>query len=175
MHPSHQTSFSLLQNYTQELLKELAAYDHEILQKKSEKGGWSVNQVLHHLMTAEGLSLGYVKKKMKADTELPEAGISSKFRMQLLRYYLNGRKKHKAPTPVSSPPNDLTFPVLREKWESQREELNQYLDDFPDHLVQKAIYKHPVAGRIGLKQMLEFFLLHVKHHHAQIHRILSEK
>ncbi len=62
--------FRELQIKTASLLEALAGNEQRILDRPGKDGGWSVMQILSHMMQSEELSYRYVKKKLSFNPEL---------------------------------------------------------------------------------------------------------
>lgn len=157
------------------LLNDLSKYDNEKLNTTPADGGWSPLQVMHHLIISENLSLKYVQKKLSFNPELKAVGLSAKWRTFLLKNYLKTPIKFKAPKMVSTEamPTVSDFQEMAARWKNSRKELKIYLESLPQELDNKAIYKHPVAGRLGLDGMVLFFDIHFDRHRKQIDRALK--
>lgn len=149
-------------------------YSDEQLNQRPPDGGWSPIQVMHHLILAEGGSLGYLKKKLGFKPQLNKVGISDRFRALMLRFYLSLPVKFKAPKVVGDEvlPDHADFAETKADWLGVRTELRDYLNTLPEEHFSKSLYKHPFAGRMSLRGMLQFFGSHVERHAAQIERTL---
>ncbi|NBC08058.1 MAG: hypothetical protein GVY26_12770 [Bacteroidetes bacterium] len=150
-------------------------YTDEQLNERPPDGGWSPLQVMHHLILAEGGSLGYVKKKLSFQPRLSKLGFGDRFRAFMLNFYLVLPFKFKAPKGVGDEalPERSTFEETQGEWLQVRAELRAYLEGLPEGHFSKSLYKHPFAGRMSLKGMLQFFGSHVERHAAQIDRSLK--
>lgn len=159
-----------------ELFSKLEAYDDTQLNHQPSDGGWSVLQVLHHLILAESASLGYIKKKLSFNPALGKAGFRSAWRLFVVDFYFRMPTKFKAPKGVDREalPDRSEFIATKVKWEAQRKTLRQTLAHLPEDRFDRALYKHPFAGKMTLRQMLQFFGLHMKRHQKQINRVLRE-
>lgn len=158
---------------TDTLLQDLRGLDPEILQKCPNKNSWSVLQVLNHLQRSELGSLMYVKKKYLGIDEVPNVGIKQKLLMWVSKYMYGGAFRYKAITSLSSPSNEGSLELAGKNWKTQRKELEDFISSLPQEHINKAVYKHPILGRISMGQMLQFFADHLYHHEKQIDRILS--
>ncbi len=158
------------------LLEELQSISTEDLNRKPEVEAWSVAEVMQHLMTSERLSLQYVKKKTTYAKQFTTAGLSMKLRMFGLKLFLWTPLKFKAPAAVdeSAFQKNLSLGELQSIWKNQRNEMAVFLKDAPDEWKGKEIYRHPLAGRLTLAGMLEFFLIHFRRHRQQIYRTLEK-
>jgi len=157
------------------LLKELAAHSAEALDCPPAPGKWSALQVMQHLMRSEELSMRYLQKKLSYQPDLQKAGPVTGLRSWLLRTYLQLPFKFKAPQAVDAAnfESDLTLDELAGRWKATRAELRAFLDGLPDDLYDKAVYKHPFAGRLTLYGMVDFFDGHFRRHREQIRRALN--
>lgn len=157
------------------LLAELEVLPEEVLKKTPAPGAWSVLDVMHHLQLAEYYSQAYVEKKLSFDPELKPTNLGSWFRSQLLNTYSRWPMKWKAPKGVDehSFPQDSSLEEVAQKWKTQRAKLKSYLEELPEDLYKRQVYKHPFAGRLSLAGMVSFFNSHFDRHHRQIRRTLK--
>jgi hypothetical protein len=156
------------------LLTDLDGYSELKLNQKPSENGWTVFQVMHHLIRTEDLSLKYVQKKLSFNPDLPKAGLLAYARKLVLKNYIKYPFKVRAPASVGENlPDYSTFWEVAKIWKNQREELNAYLTQLPSELFDKEIYKHPMAGKMTLGAMVEFFHAHFKRHKKQIMRTLE--
>lgn len=164
------------QKQVDQLLEELASTDDTVLNMSALDGGWSAIQTMHHLILTEELSMAYVKKKLSFNPKLEVPGPEAWFREQILKFYLWAPFKFKAPEMVGDTnlPGFTSFADTRKRWEKIREEWTEFLQQLPDELVDKAVYRHPFAGRFGWLGMLTFFRKHFARHRKQIHRSLGK-
>jgi len=82
--------------------------------------------------------------------------------------------KFKAPEAVNEQlPERSSFWDIAKQWKQQRIDFKNYLNELPEDILKREIYKHPFAGRLGLKGMLVFFDTHFERHGKQIDRILK--
>ncbi len=139
-------------------------------------GKWSISQILTHILIAEQLSVGYMKKKALGIDRLKNSGLLETLRIELLKVSQRIPSiKYKAPRVVvaNTPP---AFPIaeLTSRWETHHKELKVFLDGIQDKNVRKVIYKHPLAGRLDARQAMVFFREHMNHHLPQIRRLLNQ-
>jgi len=154
-----------------ELTKILRCHSPDDLLQKPSEHVWSPLEISHHLYISEYLSRQYLKKKIKAKDNLKRTGITSFFRLQLLKIALSSPLKFKAPVPIAIQPKNLSIELL-EEWENERQHLIKFLDDIDEDLVLLELFRHPFAGRMNILQMLDFLEAHFDHHKTQILRRL---
>lgn len=163
------------QKEVESLLDELSASNDAILNMAALDGGWSAIQTVHHLILTEELSLQYVQKKLSFNPKLEEADFKTRLRSAALWFYLNLPVKFKAPANVSEEklPGFTTFALTRERWLEVRQKWTEFLEQLPNELLDKAVYRHPFAGRLSWTGTLKFFRYHFQRHRKQIRRIMG--
>lgn len=155
------------------LLKELSKVDIQKLNRVTEKGKWSVAQVIYHLDKAESLSVSYVAKKMKDVDNIKNTGAEEWIKMRALITGLRSPFKFKAPVNVLGDiPENVDFSQISKQWNETREKLSTLVSTMPDELLVKNVFKQPVIGRINIYQMLDFMQAHFDRHKKQIERAL---
>jgi len=176
MHRSLEVVFNRMQNDLQSLYEELNGQPDSVLNKKASPTEWSILQVMHHLIRAEDLALQYCQKKMSFDPEFKKAGVMTSLRGIAVTAYLASPLKYKAPELVSDEylPETSTFWEVIKLWNTNRDTLKQFLDNLPEDLLNKEVYKHPVGGRTTIRTMLKFHEGHFNRHRKQIRRALEE-
>ena len=134
MHSSLSPFYARLQKSMVDLLEEIKDQPDSVLNEKPEKGGWSVLQVIYHVVLVEEVSLAYVKKKLSFGDNIPKAGIKQTMRAGYLRSFMHTPIKVKAPTLVNEDhmPTDIRFWEVLKKWKDNRAELQEFLDNMPD-------------------------------------------
>ncbi|QOI96882.1 MAG: DinB family protein [Flammeovirgaceae bacterium] len=169
--------FSRLETARVKLEKQFSLVTEEDWQRSPGPGKWSMAQVFTHLLTSEKLSLGYMKKKAQGIEQAGTSGMWQSLTMLIL--IISQRRpmlKFKAPKVVM----DNTPPAMNKQdlfvaWEESRLELKNFLEGINNTHARKLIYKHPVAGRLDVRQALVFFGEHIRHHRPQLMRLLHKK
>lgn len=138
------------------------------------EGQWSIDQVFNHLFKAEQGSLAYLKKKTSGNNKIPKAGLLSEVRFQALKRALVSRRKWKAPKMVANIPPVEDHNALMRDWAQTRKECRAYIESLPLERRQAEVFKHPLAGKLSVYRMLDFFALHQRHHQYQLERILAQ-
>lgn len=159
----------------QKLLDEVQSHDDAHLNRRPASGGWSALQVMEHLLLSETLSLQYVRKKIGYGGTFEKRGLNTVWRHFLLWAYLSTPIKFKAPALVAEEnlPEHSSLADVRTRWEALRADWTQFLEKLPPELADRAIYKHPVAGRLGWPETIAFFNIHFNRHRKQIRRTLA--
>lgn len=158
------------------LFNRLKDYPDEVLNQKPSEEEWSAMNILHHLMRSERLSHGYIRKKLSFNPKLKKSNIGTAWRSWILNAYLKFPMKFKAPDAVSEVhfPEYSTLQEVHDQWKQQRHQMKSYLEDLPEHIFDKELYKHPFAGRMTIRGMVDFFGGHFERHAKQIDRTLEK-
>ncbi len=144
-----------------------------VLNQKPAPDKWSVNQNIFHLIGAESASLAYMKKKLSFGTDnIPQAGFKSHWRRFMLRAAFALPLKFKAPPQLEKIPEDLNFEELKKRWTTLRAEYYDFLKNMPDTLVTAELWRHQLAGKMTILQMIDFFGDHTNRHKSQIEKTL---
>ena len=172
MHPSFQTLLDTLEQEREALFSLLEFRSDKDLNHPPAPGTWSAIQVMHHLIISEELALQYLRKKLSFDPKFEKAGLRSRMRVVLLKFYLGLPFKFKAPEAVSGEalPAFVSLADTRARWSATRREMAAFLAEMPESHLDKELFKHPFAGKMTLEGMLEFFLTHFRRHREQIIR-----
>gem|GEM_PF-386781 len=150
----------------------LEAYSNEDLNRVPSNGGWTPLQCMHHLIAVEELGLKYAQKKLHHDPNPEKVGLKNKFRSVLLQLYLRLPFAFKAPPLVSGEalPHPSTLAETADRWRVVRQDWKNFLENLPDELSDKAVFKHPRAGRMGWVDLISFFQTHFERHREQAKR-----
>ncbi len=175
MKPAILQKYQRYEAQVQALFADLAAYPEEQLNRQPANGGWSAIQTLHHLLLVEELSLAYVRKKLSFNPTMEKVGPGTYWRSLWLSAWLRSPLKRKAPDYVGDAnlPAFATLDSTRDRWERVRHEWRQFLNELPDELLDKQVYKQPFAGRLGWLQTIGFFEGHFQRHRKQVQRALG--
>lgn len=136
-------------------------------------GRWSAAQVLHHVSAAEAGSLAYIRKKMHAPDAIPRAGLMCSVRTAVLAAALASPFRFKAPDVVANVPDNPPVDEVLEQWALIRVELREMIDTLPEELMARALFRHPVGGRMNMSQTLDFMIAHLKRHTKQLRRTVA--
>ncbi|MCP4204665.1 MAG: DinB family protein [bacterium] len=171
---THQQQMDELERLRSELLERLSGPDSAALNRRPPDGGWSAAQVLAHVILAERLSLGYLRKKIQRPDLIPRSGAAGAIKSRALGLFLRLPFKVAAPARSADVPETGELTALARDWSEARAEWQDFLEHYPAELANKAVYRHPVAGRLNLEQTLRFLIDHLRRHTGQIERLLVE-
>lgn len=166
-----ESKFNKLESSRLQLLAELEKRDDKELNFHPGKDKWSVIQVMHHLIIIEQLSIGYINKKLTYRTNIKKSGLGAAIRFFVLKSVLQTPFLFKAPKIVSEVPDNAGFKETKNQWDQVRKDMKELFDNLPEEFLNKNIFKHALAGKMNIYQMLSFMEEHFKHHVKQVDRI----
>ncbi len=165
--------YSLIEEDRIALEKLLANIPPEQFTRQPKTGQWSIAEIVSHLITADRLSLDYMKKKSQAIESLDDVGLVEEFKMLLFIISQRAPLKFKAPFVVSqNTPNTVDISILLNQWETLRKDIKKFITKIPEPFIKRKIYRHPFLGRIDAKLFLQATYEHYHHHLPQIKRLL---
>lgn len=146
----------------------------ELLSRKPEQG-WTMLQVMEHVIAAEAGTLEYMAKKTQAPAaEIPLAGEESVAGSEQLNNALKSHGKWTKPEVLPDPTGAQSFDNMLIYWEDLREKYRSFLDALDPAYYERTIYKHPFSGRLNLYQTIGFLTNHLIHHGYQLARIRED-
>lgn len=165
--------FKKIENQREEILKQYEQLTTDQLRFNPSPGRWNLLQVLRHLVTAEKMSLIYIQRKMRNHKNIPKAGLGAFFRFKILKYALILPIKYKAPKFAEVREDYPDFETMISEWDTVRSDMLDLIENSKDEILAKALYKHPRAGLLNVKQALEFIEIHTAHHRKQMDRLIN--
>lgn len=174
MNKKFEKRFNRLQDLLKEYENELKNISNDQANKNPEGGGWSTVEVIYHLSYAEKSIIQYIQKKLINPVESKKAGLKSFYRASLLRYALRSSRKFRAPKVLDDPKGPYEKEKLLSEWKITRATLMQTFSNVPVEHINRQLFKHPVVGKINLKQTLGFMGDHMQRHLEQVRRIKKE-
>ncbi len=178
MHPKIEKHWERLEHGKEYYDALTQVFSPEQLHFKPVPDSWSMMQVMHHLYTSEKLSIDFIRK-FDFNRKNEKLGLKSQLKTILLVNRLNSKKKYKAPKILTE--NKDTFNLsddphtFKHQWDDLREEMKEVMENFPEEKLSYFTFYQPVIGKITLKQTLQFFKAHLKHHEHQIETINHHK
>lgn len=146
----------------------------ESFHQQAKDGGWSIQQVLLHLLQVQQATLDMLKNSTKKTEKHKKADMKNRLTFIGLKVALMSNFKFKAPKMISKVDNQVTLHQIKKEWKGVQESFYQFLNEFPEQFQNKLILKHPVAGWLTLNQAIDFLLDHLKHHRRQIELLYSQ-
>jgi hypothetical protein len=167
--------FEKLEATRQQLLHRLATLDDSTLHYRPANKKWSIVQIIFHLNHSENSSVKYIAKKSQGGNSVPKSNFITSVRSTLLSTALQ-YLKWKKPAVLPDPPENLDAKEVMRSWDETRVLLKQLLEQLPNDMHGREIFRHPLAGRMNMIHALTFMQEHFNHHLKQIEeRIESSK
>jgi hypothetical protein len=173
MNPVLEKWLNTLETDRKELCNSLSGISQDQFTQRPFPGKWSISEIVSHLLTADRLSLDYMKKKSLAMETLKNAGWFEELKMIFFMASQRVPIKYNAPQRVvQSTPRDIDIATISNDWEVLLLDYRQFLSGIPEQHTRKKIYKHPILGRLDAKLCLQSIYEHYHHHLPQIKRLL---
>jgi hypothetical protein len=146
----------------------LAAPAHLLARPRPD--GWSILEILEHLVLAEQAVL----QDWPDFAELTgkERTLGNRLRYLLVMLVLKARIRVRVPSRKMVPVGGQTFAELEERWKKSEAWLQAYVAQLDANGLQKAVFRHPVAGPVTVAQAIRMNLVHVRIHRRQIDALL---
>jgi hypothetical protein len=174
MHPSLQPGFDAYLATKALFMKEFNSFAYEQLMFKPSEEEWSLLEVAGHLLKVEQLTLASVEIGLSKKNKLKKGGIGAWLRYKLVAMALAYKQKIKAPLEALMPHKSESLEELMQEWSAMSLTWKETLDSFPQELLEKGVFKHPLAGFFTIKRTLYFMRDHMQHHKGQIERLRGQ-
>ena len=139
------------------------------------KKGWSINEILYHVWLGEVSSEKYIRTKTQYPETLLKVKSSTYLRMFLVKTLLPLGIKVKAPEMTQLFPKKIDLKELNNKWAISRQSFDSLIAELKEKKIHdKAVFKHPLIGRLDIKLTLAFYEFHFKHHQKQINALKKQ-
>tara|TARA_B100001175_G_C19198242_1_gene490073 strand:+ start:70 stop:594 length:525 start_codon:yes stop_codon:yes gene_type:complete len=169
---TNQEKLKNLDNRTFEFLNKLEEFPEDKLSFYDEK--WSVLQIIYHIWLAEISSEKYIRTKIQYPETIIKTPVTSSVKAFLTKYFLLFGLTINAPKVTTEFPKEIILEDLKKKWISSRSSFSKLIVELDQkNLSNKAIFRHPLMGRINLSLTIFFFELHFNHHLKQINKRLN--
>ena len=159
-----------LQSQKDELLLDLDSWPSESIGQAPSTAEWSAIEVLDHLVRTEVEILAIARKGLLKPRQI---GVINALRTRVLQAILRSHRKVKVPAKATAvlPGSHLELPAIVQRWNDSRRELSDMLKLVAAEKLSQGIFRHPVAGWMGMPEILEFFSAHIVHHNYQLARL----
>ncbi len=174
MHQALEQHYKKYQLEKASFLNHLDSLTQDQLEFKPAPEEWSLLELANHLYKVEQLTHASVLKGISRKEMLSNGGLGAWMRYKLVALVLAFNKKIKAPVAALLPDKNLTWIGLKQDWLTMSQRWHQTLDTFPPELINKGIFKHPLAGLFTIQQALLFMRDHMMHHQAQVIRLQKQ-
>ena len=176
MHASLQKLFEQLESQREAVVAPFRSVETERFNRSPRAGKWSAAEILSHLLSAERLSVMYMKKKMLGIDQASRSGVWEKLKIAVLiaSQRLPGLKFRAPKRVIENTTSHTNISEIEKSWKEIRNDLHNLLDGIPHERIDRKIYKHPAAGYLDVRHALIFFREHVIHHTPQLRKLLPQ-
>ena len=151
------------------LLDEMGALDPATLVARPLAGKWSMLEIIEHLVLAERAVLQGLPELSRLREQ--ERRLKHRFSYAIVMVVLRCSIPVRVPSPAMIPQGDRSLGELRRLWDESQEWLRAYIDRLDRRGFRRAVFEHPVAGPLSVKQALHMGQVHLDTHVRQIRRL----
>lgn len=163
-----------LDRLKREAVAECRGLSDDELRFRPDPDSWCVLQVIEHLVLVERMTLVSIKKGEQRVKRQKDRNLATKVRSWMLKIALLLPFKYKAPAVAEVKDEPENPDQLFDSWDEAREELRAWIAGAPEELMQKEMFRHPIAGMMTPLQAVEFIKYHLIHHRKQLKRLVHQ-
>ena len=155
------------------LLSQVDGWSAARLTYRPSPGAWSAVQVFDHLVRTEEEILLLAKQGLGSPHRI---GVRDRIGFVFLRKIFGTNRRVRTPASATRvlPDQDPALDDVLHRWERTRSDFASFQLHLPAKQAASGLFRHPVAGWMGVPQILEFFSVHMTHHGFQLRRLSSE-
>ena len=167
-----QTQIDRIEESRERLLAELDALPRSVLEATPPSGGWSVLDIVEHLVLSE--------ESVLADVDRPDRlrpkrrSLRSRLGFAAVIGVLSSPLKVRVPSSTMRPRGTRSYEELRAAWEERHRALRRHVIAVEEGRISGAVFEHPISGPLTTRQAVRMLQIHLERHTRQIHRILGE-
>lgn len=135
---------------------------------------WSALQVLDHLLKVEQSMLWGLSRQVSRGADRRDLGPRDPDKLALVDSVLRSPRPFRMPAAVErfiSPDPQPDYAALREAWAEIGAQTRALLGTVPEALREAGLIGHPIAGPLGVDDLVPFLEAHVVHHEHQLDRL----
>jgi hypothetical protein len=154
------------------LIARLEALPRSVLETAPPSGGWSVLEIVEHLVLSEEAVL--------RDMDHPERlrpkrrSLRARLGFAAVIGVLSSPLRVQVPSSSMRPKGTRSFDELRAAWEESHRALRRHVVAVEEGRISGAVFRHPIAGPLTTRQAMRMLRVHLERHTRQIQRILRE-
>lgn len=165
-----ETLLDRLDDQRKSVLDLVRPLDEATLRARPQPDGWSILEILEHLVVAEAVILRGLPPWQELVPQRPSLGQRLKFALVWL--VLACRIPVRVPTRRMLPTGKPGLEAILREWDGHQTWLRAFLSEMGVRGDRQALFSHPVAGPITLHQALRLDHLHLQTHRRQIEQRL---
>ncbi|MGM0851266.1 MAG: DinB family protein [Bacillota bacterium] len=158
---------NMIEDIRSDLLNSVSDLTNDDLNKIIEEGRWTIMQVLDHLYLME-------RSLTKAIESTLAKGEEQVVLSKPIHYTVDRTTKVDAPPFVVPTEESLTFQEMKDKLNTSRKDLLNFLHTTSKEELQNKAYPHPIFGLIRLDEWVPFIGYHEKRHLEQIEELKAK-
>ena len=151
------------------LLDHLATLDPAGLALRPADAGWSLLEVVEHLVVAERDVLGW--NRPGGRHEVRPRRLKHRIRRLIVMAVLRFGIDVKAPSAAMLPGGGKRLGELRAMWEENHRRLRELLAGLDGAGMREPLFRHPISGPLTAEQGVAMLDVHLTRHLAQLRRI----
>jgi hypothetical protein len=152
------------------LLDEMAAVEPAKLVARPLPGKWSMLEIIEHLVLAERSVFQGLIEPSRLTAREPR--LKNRIRYLIVMFVLRNGIRVQVGSPAMLPQGGRDLAELRRLWDENQTWLRACIDGLDAQGAARAILKHPQAGPINMKQVVDMSQAHLDTHTRQI-RVLQ--
>jgi hypothetical protein len=134
-------------------------------------GKWSIQEILEHLVLAEVDVFGD-PARLGQQTPRPRR-TKDRILYLVVMFILRFNISVSVPSPAMSPKGGLSLTDVRVQWEANHDRLRAWIASSDRSLLDRPLFRHPVAGPMTTAQSLRMLEVHLDRHVRQIDALVS--
>lgn len=168
------TTFDTLERQRVALLADIDGWPAAAVAYRSAPGTWTAVEVLDHLVRVERSILAAAVQGLAAPHR---RGLRDRLGGALVDWVFRSDRRVRVPASAAAqvaPTAGADLASVRADWAAARRDLAAFLGTLPTvpHDQQRGgVFRHPVAGWMGVPEVLRFFWVHAHHHGFQLARL----
>jgi hypothetical protein len=171
------TTFDALERQRAALLSDVGGWPTAAVIYRPASGGWTAAEVLDHLVRVERGILAAAERGLAAPHP---RGVRDRVGGAFLDWVFRSDRRVRVPAAVAAqvaPAPGAELATVRADWDAARRDLARFLSGMPALRPGQrhgGVFRHPVAGWMGVPEVLRFFWVHAHHHGFQLARLRAE-
>lgn len=163
-----------LESQKRVLLSQVDRWSLAQLTYRPTPNAWSAIQVFDHLVKTEEGILKLAKQGMRSPHRI---GVRDHLGFLFIRKVFLTDRKVRVPASADQvlPQQHPAFGDVLERWRITRSDFECFQRELSPKQAASGLFKHPVAGWMGVPQITEFLFVHMVHHGYQLDRLCFTK
>ncbi len=165
------STFHALERQRAALLADVGGWPAAAVAYRPAPGAWTAAEVLDHLVRTERGILAEARRGLAAPHR---RGLRDRLGCAFLDRVFRSDRRVRVPASVAArvaPAAGADLAAVRADWDAARADLAAFLGALGPGQGCGGVFRHPVAGWMGVPEVLRFFWVHAHHHTFQLARL----